>query len=64
VNVIGVRQPGEWAAGPIAGGLIVPLCRLQKADLPEGSLVLVCQSDLGSSRGVQALKARPDDPRC
>jgi hypothetical protein len=44
VTVIDVREPMEYASGHIAGSLNVPLARLQQADLPQGPLVLVCQS--------------------
>jgi len=58
VSVIDVREPMEFAGGHIAGSLNVPLSRLAQADLPQGPLVLVCQSGNRSARGVQALLQR------
>jgi rhodanese-related sulfurtransferase len=58
VAVIDVREPMEYATGHIAGSLNVPLSRLHKADLPQGPLVLVCQSGNRSAKGVQTLLQR------
>ncbi len=58
VKVIDVREPMEYAAGHIAGSLNVPLSRLSQADLPEGPLVLVCQSGNRSSQGLRELLKR------
>lgn len=58
VAVIDVREPMEFAGGHIAGSLNVPLPRLAQADLPEGPLVLVCQSGNRSAKGVQTLLQR------
>ena len=55
VTVIDVREPMEYASGHIAGSLNVPLARLHQADLPQGPLVLVCQSGNRSAKGVQTL---------
>ncbi len=55
VTVIDVREPMEYASGHIAGSLNVPLARLHQADLPQGPLVLVCQSGNRSAKGVQSL---------
>ena len=51
VTVIDVREPMEYAGGHIAGSPNVPLARLHQADLPQGSLVLVCQSGNRSAKG-------------
>jgi rhodanese-related sulfurtransferase len=56
--VIDVREPMEFAGGHIAGSLNVPLSRLAQADLPQGALVLVCQSGNRSAKGVQTLLQR------
>jgi len=56
VTVIDVREPMEYASGHIAGSLNVPLSRLHKADLPQGPLVLVCQSGNRSAKGVALLQ--------
>ena len=58
VTVIDVREPMEFAGGHIAGSLNVPLSRLAQADLPQGPLVLVCQSGNRSAKGVQTLLQR------
>jgi len=58
VSVIDVREPMEYAGGHIAGSLNVPLSRLPQADLPQGPLVLVCQSGNRSHQGVRALLER------
>ena len=58
VAVIDVREPMEFAGGHIAGSLNVPLSRLAQADLPQGPLVLVCQSGNRSAKGVQSLLER------
>ncbi|MEB3255699.1 MAG: rhodanese-like domain-containing protein [Synechococcaceae cyanobacterium] len=58
VAVIDVREPMEFASGHIAGSRNVPLAQLGQANLPDGPLVLVCQSGNRSGRGVQALVAR------
>ena len=58
VTVIDVREPMEYASGHIAGSLNVPLARLHQADLPQGPLVLVCQSGNRSAKGVQTLLRR------
>lgn len=55
VSVIDVREPMEYAGGHIPGSRNVPLAQLGTARLPEGPLVLVCQSGNRSARGVQSL---------
>jgi rhodanese-related sulfurtransferase len=58
VSVIDVREPMEYASGHIAGSINVPLRRLREADLPQGPLVLVCQSGNRSRQGLQQLLER------
>jgi rhodanese-related sulfurtransferase len=58
VRVIDVREPMEVAGGQIAGSLNVPLWRLSQADLPQGPLVLVCQSGNRSQQGCITLLQR------
>lgn len=58
VSVIDVREPMEYASGHISGSLNVPLHRLLQADLPQGPLVLVCQSGKRSNRGLSQLMAQ------
>ena len=55
VTVIDVREPMEYASGHIAGSLNVPLARLPQADLPQGPLVLICQSGNRSRQGLERL---------
>jgi rhodanese-related sulfurtransferase len=55
VTVIDVREPMEYAGGHIAGSLNVPLSRITQADLPQGPLVLVCQSGSRSARALRQL---------
>ena len=58
ISVIDVREPMEYASGHIAGSINVPLNRLHQADLPQGPLVLVCQSGNRSSQGLNRLLDR------
>ena len=60
ITVIDVREPMEYASGHIAGSLNVPLSRLHQADLPQGPLVLVCQSGQRSAEGLNRLLDRGD----
>jgi len=55
IHVIDVREPMEYAGGHIAGSLNVPLARLGDSPLPEGPLVLVCQSGNRSLQGCRRL---------
>lgn len=58
ITVIDVREPMEYASGHIAGSLNVPLSLLHQADLPQGPLVLVCQSGKRSAQGLKRLLER------
>ena len=58
ITVIDVREPMEYVSGHIAGSLNVPLSRLHQADLPQGPLVLVCQSGNRSTKGLHHLLDR------
>ena len=55
VTVIDVREAMEYASGHIAGSLNVPLSKLPQADLPQGPLVLICQSGNRSRQGLERL---------
>jgi rhodanese-related sulfurtransferase len=48
----------EFAGGHIAGSLNVPLARLADTQLPDGPLVLVCQSGNRSLQGCRRLLER------
>ena len=58
ISVIDVREPMEYASGHIAGSINVPLNRLHQAHLPQGPLVLVCQSGNRSAQGLNRLLDR------
>jgi len=58
IGVIEVREPMEFAGGHIAGSLNVPLARLADTQLPDGPLVLVCQSGNRSLQGCRRLLER------
>ena len=58
ITVIDVREPMEYASGHIAGSMNVPLSRLHQADLPQGPLVLVCQSGNRSNEALRRLLER------
>jgi rhodanese-related sulfurtransferase len=58
VTIIDVREPMEFVGGHIPGSRNIPLARLAEAPLPDGPLVLVCQSGARSERGVAALSRR------
>ena len=57
-QVIDVREPLEYAGGHIAGSRNIPLGRLASAALPDGPLVLVCQSGNRSRQGCLQLQER------
>jgi rhodanese-related sulfurtransferase len=57
-TVIDVREPMDYASGHIAGSLNVPVGQLADATLPQGPLVLVCQSGHRSARGMEVLRRR------
>ena len=58
IGVIDVREPMEFAGGHIDGSLNVPLARLADTQLPDGPLVLVCQSGNRSLQGCRRLLER------
>ncbi len=58
VTVVDVREPMEFVGGSIPGSRNIPLAQIGKAALPEGPLVLVCQSGARSERGVATLRTR------
>ena len=55
VQVIDVREPMEYASGHIAGSLNIPLARIRKTNLPQGPLVLVCQSGHRATKALTHL---------
>jgi rhodanese-related sulfurtransferase len=58
ITILDVREPMEFVGGHIPGSRNVPLATLAEAPLPDGPLVLVCQSGARSERGVASLSRR------
>lgn len=58
VSIIDVREPMEYVVGHIPGSRNIPLALLTEAPLPDGPLVLICQSGTRSERGVATLARR------
>ena len=58
INIVDVREPMEFAGGHIAGSRNIPLAQLGEAPLPDGPLVVVCQSGARSERAVAVLNRR------
>ncbi|EAR17674.1 rhodanese-like domain-containing protein [Synechococcus sp. W2B2] len=58
VTVVDVRQPMEVAGGRIPCSRCIPLDRIDRAELPEGDLVLVCQSGNRSGQAAALVKQR------
>ncbi|MCT0206393.1 rhodanese-like domain-containing protein [Synechococcus sp. CS-1332] len=58
LTLIDVREPMEFASGHIPGSHNIPLSRLGSEPLPEGPLVLLCQSGNRSSQGLADLLRR------
>jgi len=58
VTVVDVRQPMEVAGGGIPGSRCIPLDRIKRAEVPEGDLVLVCQSGNRSAQAAALVRRR------
>ena len=58
VSVVDVRQPMEVAGGRIPGSRCIPLDRIKRAEVPEGDLVLVCQSGNRSAQAAALVRRR------
>jgi len=58
IELIDVREPMEYAAGHIAGSRNIPLTQLERTPLPQGPVVLVCQSGKRSQAGANQLQRR------
>lgn len=55
VTVIDVRDPDEFLSGHIRGSLNIPLAEITTTGLPDGPLVMVCQSGRRSARAIERL---------
>jgi rhodanese-related sulfurtransferase len=55
IELIDVREPDEFAAGHISGSRNLPLAQLAAVPLPDGPVVLVCQSGNRSGNAVAQL---------
>ena len=58
VTVVDVRQPMEVAGGRIPGSRCIPLDRIERAEVPEGDLVLVCHSGNRSAQAAMLVERR------
>jgi len=58
VTIVDVREPMEFVGGHIPGSRNIPLAHLAEAAIPDGPLVVVCQSGARSERGVANLSRR------
>jgi len=58
ISIIDVSEPMEFVGGHIPGSRNIPLALLAEAPLPDGPLVVVCQSGARSERGAATLKRR------
>ena len=57
--VVDVREPDEYAGGHVPGARNLPLRQVvaRLAELPEGSIHVICQSGRRSAQAVEALQA-------
>lgn len=58
LQIVDVREPGEWREGHIAGAIHIPLGQLgtRQAELdPQRPIVMVCRSGNRSAHATQAL---------
>jgi rhodanese-related sulfurtransferase len=63
--LLDVREPDEWAAGHAPGAVHVPLGQLgaRLAEIPSGTVVVVCRSGARSARAAAALLGAGRDAR-
>jgi len=58
ITIVDVLEPMEFVGGHIPGSRNIPLAQLAEVPLPEGPLVLVCQSGARSERGLATVQRR------
>ncbi len=60
VDVVDVREPGEWSAGHLPAGRLVPLGQLRanpKAALPRDGVLFVCAAGIRSQTAARLAEA-------
>ena len=60
VDVVDVREPGEWSTGHLPGARLVPLDRLQsspKDALPRDGVIFVCAAGVRSQTAARVAQA-------
>ena len=60
VDVVDVREPGEWSGGHLPGSRLVPLGRLRaspKASLPRDGILFVCAAGMRSEAAARLAEA-------
>jgi rhodanese-related sulfurtransferase len=60
LDVLDVREPGEWSSGHLPGARHVPLDRLRssvKAELPRDGVIFVCAAGVRSQTAARLAEA-------
>jgi phage shock protein E len=60
VDVVDVREPGEWAQGHVAGARLVPLGRLRaspQGQLPRDGILFICAAGVRSQTAAKLAEA-------
>jgi rhodanese-related sulfurtransferase len=56
LDIVDVREPGEWSRGHLAGARLVPLQRLKanpKSELPHDGIIFVCAAGVRSEAAAR-----------
>jgi rhodanese-related sulfurtransferase len=56
VDIVDVREPGEWSRGHLAGARLVPLQKLRsnpKSELPRDGIIFVCAAGVRSETAAR-----------